>query len=129
MIGIVIVSHGQLAREFRAALEHVVGPQQQLATVAIGPDECGEPCRQTIRRVLRDDATAVDDHHPIADLLSFREDVSREDDRVVASELRDHLPDLTDLAWIETDRGLVQDDHVGVVQQCLSDTDALPETL
>ncbi|MFT5508017.1 MAG: PTS system mannose-specific IIA component [Hyphomicrobiaceae bacterium] len=37
MIGIVIVTHGGLADEFRAALEHVVGPQEQLATVSIGP--------------------------------------------------------------------------------------------
>jgi PTS system mannose-specific IIA component len=30
MIGMVLVTHGQLAVEFRAALEHVVGPQTQL---------------------------------------------------------------------------------------------------
>lgn len=61
MIGIVIVSHGQLAREFRAALEHVVGPQKQLATVAIGPDECGEPCRKTILEAVHgvDDGSGV----------------------------------------------------------------------
>jgi PTS system mannose-specific IIA component len=39
MIGIVIVTHGGLAREFRAALEHVVGPQQQIETISIGPDD------------------------------------------------------------------------------------------
>lgn len=39
MIGLVIVTHGQLANEFRAALEHVVGPQENLATVAIGPND------------------------------------------------------------------------------------------
>ena len=39
MIGLVIVTHGGLAREFRAALEHVVGPQKQLETVQIGPDD------------------------------------------------------------------------------------------
>ena len=30
MIGIVLVTHGRLAVEFRAALEHVVGPQAQI---------------------------------------------------------------------------------------------------
>jgi mannose PTS system EIIA component len=35
MIGMVLVTHGQLATEFRSALEHVVGPQVQLETVTI----------------------------------------------------------------------------------------------
>ncbi len=39
MIGLVIVTHGGLAREFRLALEHVVGPQKQLETIQIGPDD------------------------------------------------------------------------------------------
>jgi mannose PTS system EIIA component len=39
MIGLVIVTHCGLALEFRAALEHVVGPQTQLETVSIGPDD------------------------------------------------------------------------------------------
>ncbi len=39
MIGLVIVTHGGLATEFRAALEHIVGPQSQLETVAIGPED------------------------------------------------------------------------------------------
>src|ERR1044071_4059579 len=39
MIGLVIVTHCGLAQEFRSALEHVVGPQTQLETVSIGPDD------------------------------------------------------------------------------------------
>jgi mannose PTS system EIIA component len=39
MIGLVLVSHGQLATEFRAAMEHVVGRQTQLAVVCIGPED------------------------------------------------------------------------------------------
>ena len=39
MIGVVIVTHGKLAHEFRAALEHVVGPQEQIETISIGPDD------------------------------------------------------------------------------------------
>jgi mannose PTS system EIIA component len=39
MIGVVIVTHGGLAREFRAALEHVVGRQEQLETLSIGPED------------------------------------------------------------------------------------------
>ena len=39
MIGVVVVTHGRLAHEFRAALEHVVGPQDQFETISIGPDD------------------------------------------------------------------------------------------
>src|SRR4028119_2323154 len=39
MIGMVLVTHGQLAVEFRAALEHVVGPQTQLETITIRPED------------------------------------------------------------------------------------------
>ena len=48
MIGMVLVTHGHLATEFRAALEHVVGPQQAIATVTIGPDDDMEARRQEI---------------------------------------------------------------------------------
>lgn len=38
MIGIVIVAHGGLAREYLAAVEHVVGKQSGIKTVAIDVD-------------------------------------------------------------------------------------------
>lgn len=48
MIGIVLVTHGNLAREFIAALEHVVGPQQGVAAVCIGPEDDMEKRRAEI---------------------------------------------------------------------------------
>jgi PTS system mannose-specific IIA component len=48
MIGIVLVTHGHLATEFRAALEHVCGPQSQLATITIGPEDDMESRRKDI---------------------------------------------------------------------------------
>ncbi|MEQ8823239.1 MAG: PTS sugar transporter subunit IIA [Filomicrobium sp.] len=48
MIGLVIVAHGRLADEFKAALEHIVGPQRQLATVSIAPDDDMVDRRQKI---------------------------------------------------------------------------------
>ena len=48
MIGIVLVTHGNLAREFLAALEHVVGPQQCVSTVCIGADDDMEKRRAEI---------------------------------------------------------------------------------
>jgi len=38
LIGIVIVAHGGLAREYLAAIEHVVGSQPGMLAVAIEPD-------------------------------------------------------------------------------------------
>ena len=38
MIGIVIVAHGGLAREYLSAVEHVVGPQQGMRAIAIEDD-------------------------------------------------------------------------------------------
>lgn len=48
MIGLVLVTHGQLAAEFRSAMEHVVGPQEQVETVSIGPDDDMEQRRTEI---------------------------------------------------------------------------------
>ena len=48
MIGMVLVTHGRLAAEFIAALEHVVGPQIKVAAVCIGPDDDMEKRRQDI---------------------------------------------------------------------------------
>ena len=39
MIGMVLVTHSQLAVELIAALEHVVGPQRNIEAVCIGPDD------------------------------------------------------------------------------------------
>ncbi|WP_108484739.1 PTS sugar transporter subunit IIA [Oceaniglobus ichthyenteri] len=39
MIGIVIVAHGGLAVEFKAAVEHVVGKQAGLIAISIGPND------------------------------------------------------------------------------------------
>jgi len=48
MIGLVLVTHGQLAKEFVAAMEHVVGPQAQMVSICIGPDDDMEQRRKDI---------------------------------------------------------------------------------
>lgn len=53
MIGIVIVTHGRLAAEFIAALEHVVGPQRDIAAICIGPDDDMEQRRQDILQAVK----------------------------------------------------------------------------
>lgn len=54
MIGLVLVTHGRLALELRHALEHVVGPQEAVATVCIGPDDDMEGRRADIRARIAD---------------------------------------------------------------------------
>jgi PTS system mannose-specific IIA component len=53
MIGIVVVSHGRLADEFVAAAEHVLGPQEQMRSVAIGPNDNMEERRADIIDAVR----------------------------------------------------------------------------
>lgn len=48
MIGLVIVTHGRLAEEFVAAMEHVVGPQSGVRAICIGPDDDMEQRRADI---------------------------------------------------------------------------------
>ncbi|HHK73956.1 MAG TPA: PTS sugar transporter subunit IIA [Rhizobiales bacterium] len=48
MIGMVLVTHGHLAREFGAALEHIVGPVENLELVSIGPEDDMEARRKDI---------------------------------------------------------------------------------
>ncbi len=48
MIGMVLVTHGRLAVEFVAALEHVVGAQKNIRAVCIGPDDDMEERRKEI---------------------------------------------------------------------------------
>lgn len=52
MIGMILVTHGRLAAEFIAALEHVVGPQTQIAAVCIGAEDNMEQRRQDILRSI-----------------------------------------------------------------------------
>jgi mannose PTS system EIIA component len=53
MIGIVLVAHGHLAPEFLAALEHVVGPQKQIASISIGPEDDMERRRLDILEAVK----------------------------------------------------------------------------
>ena len=61
MIGMVLVTHGRLAEEFVAALEHVVGPQKNVAAICIGPDDDMEARRADIISAVKqvDDGAGV----------------------------------------------------------------------
>ena len=57
MIGLVLVTHGRLADEFVTAMEHVVGKQERIATICIGPDDDMEERRADIAKAI----ASVDD--------------------------------------------------------------------
>ena len=67
MIGLVLVTHGRLAEEFLAALEHIVGPQEQTAAICIGPDDDMERRRSDILREVE----AVDSGDGVAVLTDM----------------------------------------------------------
>src|SRR5215218_10825449 len=48
MIGLVLVAHGRLADEFKAALEHVMGPQKQIEAITICAEDDSALCRSDI---------------------------------------------------------------------------------
>lgn len=52
MIGLILVTHGRLAEEFLVALEHVVGPQKDVATICIGPHDDMEARRNEIAAAI-----------------------------------------------------------------------------
>ncbi len=55
MIGIVIVTHGNLAQEFKLALEHIVGPQDNMEAINIAADDDmeirGKEIAETVKQV------------------------------------------------------------------------------
>jgi len=54
MIGMILVTHGNLAEEFVHAMQHVVGRQEAVATVCIGPNDDMERRRQDIAAAIKD---------------------------------------------------------------------------
>lgn len=53
MIGLVLVTHGRLAEEFVVAMEHVVGTQERIAPICIGPEDDMEGRRADIAEAIR----------------------------------------------------------------------------
>lgn len=52
MIGLILVTHGDLADHFVEAMEHVVGAQEAIATVCIGPNDDMEARRAEIAAAI-----------------------------------------------------------------------------
>ncbi len=54
MIGLVLVTHGGLAKEFVTAMEHVVGPQERISPICIGAEDDMEARRDDIAKAIAD---------------------------------------------------------------------------
>ncbi len=110
MIGIVIIAHAGLATEFRAALEHVVGPQSQFEALSIGPEDDVERRRQQLIEIVRgvdsgDGVVVLTDMFggtPSNLAISVMEDTGAE---VLAGV---NLPMLIRLASVRKDKSLAQ---------------------
>ena len=53
MIGMILVTHGKLAEHFIDAMEHVVGKQEHVATICIGPNDDMEQRRADIANAIK----------------------------------------------------------------------------
>ena len=57
MIGLIIISHGNLATELKNSLENVIGPQKNLETVCIGYEDDVDKRKEEVVELI----TKVDD--------------------------------------------------------------------
>jgi mannose PTS system EIIA component len=106
MIGIVIVTHGALAEQFRLALEHVVGRQTQFDTISIGPEDDVEGRRgdilASVKSVDTGDGVVLDMFGGTPSNLA----ISVMDEAKVEVIAGVNLPMLVKLATIRADRPL-----------------------
>ena len=79
--------------------------------------------------VVGDDTALVDDDGPVADRLDFLHDVGGEKDHLVFAHLTDEGADFLQLIGVEARGWLVEDKHLGVVDESLGESDALTVAL
>src|SRR5437763_9762243 len=81
---------------------------------------------EPFERVVGDHPPLRDDERLLAGSGDLGKDVGGEYDGVLARERLDELAHLYDLCRIETDGGLVEDEHLRIAEQRLRQPDALP---
>ena len=80
---------------------------------------------QIAHRIGRHDLAFVDDDHLLAGLADFGKDVRAQNDGVIAGQALDQVARLIDLLGIEARGRLVEDQHIGIVDDGLRQADAL----
>jgi hypothetical protein len=88
----------------------------------------GGPPRHLGDRSLRHDTAAVQDQHARARVLDLAEEVRAEHHRraALARDAVDQLKDLALSRRVESQRGLVEEDDLGIVHEGTRDTQPLP---
>src|SRR5262249_45378590 len=81
--------------------------------------------RQVVGRIDRHHLAVIDNDHPVTRHAHFGEDMGAEDDRMVVPKVFNGLADVNDLPWIESYRGLIENEHRRIVEERLRQTDAL----
>ena len=80
-------------------------------------------------RVIEHDLATMQNLHAIADGFDFRQYVRGQYQAVRATQILDQRSDLANLIGIQPDRGLIKNDHVGFVNDCLGNPHSLLVTL
>ncbi len=88
-----------------------------------------EVLAQFADRSVVDQPAFVDEHHAAGDRLDFLQNVRRQQNRLAFAQAADRVADVANLVGIRAGRRLVQNQHVGLVQQHLGHADALPIAL
>lgn len=52
MIGLIIITHGNLAIELKSSLENIIGPQKDLETVCIGYDDDVDKRKEEVKELI-----------------------------------------------------------------------------
>jgi PTS system mannose-specific IIA component len=110
MIGLVLVTHGRLAEEFVSATEHVVGPQEAMRSICIGPDDDMERRRADILEAV-DAVNQGDGVVVLTDMFGGTPSnlaisiMDKADVEVIAGV---NLPMLIKLATVREDKGLAE---------------------
>ena len=52
MIGLIIITHGNLAIELKSSLENIIGPQKNLETVCIGYDDDVDKRKEEVKDLI-----------------------------------------------------------------------------
>src|SRR5262249_12397102 len=115
------------SRDLHQALLHFSGRQ---ATATRGDFQehraaAGCPRPQVRNGVGSDELALINDDDPFAGLFDFGKNVRAEDDGVIPAKALDQVAGFIDLFWIEAGSRLVEDQHIRVVNDGLSQSDAL----
>ena len=91
-----------------------------------GDQGCGiHALFQSGRGICEHQFAVMNDLHPVTGGLNLRQNVSGDDNAVILAQFPDQCAYLADLNRVESDRGLIKDDHRRGMNDGLCDTDTL----